>query len=413
VPTSGVSEKLAKCQALLVVLYAISLPLSLTASWAVLLSGIAVWILQAIVGRRPSPASPALAPSLPPLAAPLGVFAGVVTVSGLVNGGLGEAGKSLESLRALLVYFWAYQVFAGSRLAMVVSVQALLAVGACAGVWGMVQQLFHFHPFGYPYLQGTGFLGSPMAFAGQMQIFGLLALGVLLSGGYGRLRQLLAGRVRFGAVTAANLVGVVFASERGAWLGVIAGIISLAGIYSWRALLKSCLTLAVVSLAAWATIPVVQTRLAPLQHWQEDVSTRVRLFLWRESINRWRQSPILGVGIRRYPHFNIPEAIVPGRSTDINHAHSNYFQILTTTGVVGLAAYLWLWLCALRMALGQAGTAGDSLDRGLALGVFAATVALMVSGAFEYNFGTSQVRLAQWFALALIGNAGGSKRSDA
>jgi len=30
------------------------------------------------------------------------------------------------------------------------------------------------------------------------------------------------------------------------------------------------------------------------------------------------------------------------------------------------------------------------------------TAALMVAGIFEYNFGTAQVRLAQWFVLAML-----------
>jgi len=41
-------------------------------------------------------------------------------------------------------------------------------------------------------------------------------------------------------------------------------------------------------------------------------------------------------------------------------------------------------------------------ERGIAVGLFAALVSLTIAGLAEYNFGTGQVRLALWFALALL-----------
>src|SRR5262249_31950693 len=105
-------------------------------------------------------------------------------------------------------------------------------------------------------------------------------------------------------------------------------------------------------------------------------------------------------------HFDFPEAIVPGHSKDLNHAHNNYLHILATTGMFGLITYLWLWLVVLTTSVRTykkvAGQPGDGTHSSLALGVFGATVALMVAGIFEYNFGTAQLRLAQWFVLAML-----------
>jgi O-antigen ligase len=134
--------------------------------------------------------------------------------------------------------------------------------------------------------------------------------------------------------------------------------------------------------------------------WHNDISVKVRFFLWQQALEHWTSAPWFGIGIRRFPHYDIPEAIVPGKSIDINHAHSNIFQLATTLGIIGLLAYVWIMLKAALTAIRH--ISENSLFSPIALGVFGGTVALFVSGLFEYNFGTSQVRLAQWLILAML-----------
>jgi hypothetical protein len=43
-----------------------------------------------------------------------------------------------------------------------------------SGLFGLIQQVFNFHPFTYPFLQATGFLNEPMSFAGLMQLTSFL-----------------------------------------------------------------------------------------------------------------------------------------------------------------------------------------------------------------------------------------------
>ena len=121
---------------------------------------------------------------------------------------------------------------------------------------------------------------------------------------------------------------------------------------------------------------------------------------------------MFGTGINRFPHLALSDAVVPGKTTYCNHAHSNYLQILATTGIIGTVAYLYLLFASLLAALRAAEPSPESIqnksaeaaafDQVLGLGVLIVIVSLMVSGLFEYNFGTGQVRLAEWFVLALI-----------
>lgn len=400
---SPVVMRLRQVQRLLLVLYAASLPLSLTLSWILFVVGLLVSALHLVIGHKPlSAAALKERLRLPPLSEPIAIFATAVTISGGVAGGVSEALASFWTLKTLLVYFWASYVVSTDRQAVPQSIGALLLCAGISGLWAMVQQLTGFHPFGYPYLQGTGFLGGPMPFAGQMQLFSLLSLGLLLGNGFNKLSQPLSRWPVFATIVVANCLGVFFASERSAWLGVAVGALAMAYLISWRTMLKCCAVLALIGFLSWATVPVVKQRLEPLANWHRDVGVTVRLKIWRESLQHWRDHRLTGVGIRRYPHFNVPEAIVPGHSIDLNHAHSNYIHILTTTGLAGLTAYCLLWISALALIVRAYRGCTSFFDRALALGIFGGTVALIVSGIFEYNFGASQVRLAQWYLLALL-----------
>jgi O-antigen ligase len=382
------------------------LPVSLTATWVCLIAGISFAILSHILQRTLGTEGAASTTKIP-LAWQVGLFAAVVTISGAFGAtegqsSLSEAFASLLTLRALLTYFWACHLFSGRREIATRCLQLLLSLTALSGFYGAIQQIFNFHPFTYPYLQGTGFHASPMPFAGQMQLMGMLSLGLLLSGAW---KELFARRALFIVLTLGNLAGIVFAGERGAWLGAFVGILAIASMVSWKTFTKAAGALLLIGVLSWAFVPLVQTRVNAALSGQSDVGTRVRFELWSKSIQLWQTSPILGVGIRHFPVLDIPEAIVPGKSKNINHAHSNYFHILSTTGLAGIVAYIWLFISALCVSLGlfhQGKNANDLLAKGIGMGITGGTVALLISGAFEYNFGTAQVRLAQWFLLGLL-----------
>ena len=210
-------------------------------------------------------------------------------------------------------------------------------------------------------------------------------------------------------VTAAfNLLGLVFASERSAWLGGIFGVLTVASMVSWRAALKAAGGLALVGVVLWFMVPVVQTRVAPLlTNWQSDPSVKVRLIVWRESFESFKQHPVSGTGLRRFTPIKGEQvsAYVPAGKGYIDHAHSNYLHVLATTGAIGFSAYLYLIGSVLLLSFKEARiqTAQGCFSRSVGIGCLAAMVSLLVAGLFEYNFGTGQIRLTQWFVLAFLG----------
>lgn len=416
-----VRQALLHIQQWLCLVFAASLPVSLTASWVVLTIGLILLALELI--WQPHQLAIFTKPRVNKIAAGIALLSLIAMFSGAINssptyGRFGsawfmEAIQSAVALKALLAFFWSARIFSQSRATAAKAIGILIATAAVAGLWGSIQQIFNFHPFGYKYLQGTGFHGGPMAFAGQMQLFSLLAAAVALKNGLQtgpadspsfRIAWLKK-PVFLWILVALNLAGVLFAGERNAWLGEAAGIAVLALFMPRQLIWGMSVLLALAGSLLWTMVPLVRTRIESLFSGQ-DISIISRIKIWTECLhNYFPQSPLFGVGIRRFPHFSLPEAIVPGISVDLNHAHSNYIHILTCLGIAGLFAFgvLWLlvlWACQQLYREGRQNK--DTLAQATAVGLLAGTVALMISGIFEYNFGTAHVRLAQWFLLGLV-----------
>ncbi len=394
---TGAKELINKIERILLVALAVSFCTSLTATWICLTLLLIVALVAGDRRRRLHLIVSA------PLFWPLLVFCCCIVLAGFAHGGLREALQSVATTRGLLVYLIAYQAYRLNDCRNMLSV--LFVCAALSGLFAVIQQLFNFHPFTYPYLQATGFLGDPMSFAGLMQLTSFTALGVLarrwqLKGDPG-LSSWPQNNKLMAVIVLANFLGLIFASERSAWLGMLVALPIVFLYISPKVFFRGTIVLAVASILAWSFVPVVKTRLASLAHFDQDVSVKARLVIWSKAWQIFQEHPVLGVGPRNFPSIDMPEAIVPQHSTGLNHAHSNYLQILATTGLVGFCAFFVLLAASLCAAVRQI-RSSDAFASGLGLGLLGALLSLSVAGLFEYNFGSGQVKLIQWFLLALL-----------
>ncbi|RTL44074.1 MAG: hypothetical protein EKK48_07250 [Candidatus Melainabacteria bacterium] len=392
-------ERLVAVQDWLLIAYAASLSLPITIPWIILTIGIIVGLVQIALSARQK----TLRLSVPPLAVPIGVLALVYFISGLCNGGLKEASASVGIMRTFLVYFWAFYAIDRRTELKAKVMPALLCMGAAGGIAATIEHQFQLHIGSFKYLQGTGFLSGPMAFAGVMQLLGLLSLALLLTGSYQNLSGFFKDKKVFIAITLANLLGVLFAFERSAWLGFAFGALLVAGLVSRKLALKVVSVGLVIAVVGWFALPAVQARMGSILRGEQEESSRQRMEVWISAIDQYKssvKSEIIGVGPRKFS----PLPIQGPNKQVLDHAHSNYLQSLTTTGVVGLFAYLWLCIASLKLAWQNArrNRSDEHLDKSISLGVFGGIVSLMIAGLFEYNFGTGNVRLAQWFLLAML-----------
>ncbi len=360
--------------------------------------------------------------SLGPLSVSLLAYAAAVAISGFGRPSLElghlsgkEVLHNLTTLRPLIVYFWAFDIFKNMPRVRQPAILCMLSAAALGGIMAAIQQLFNWHPWGTLFLQGTGFLNEPMSFSGIMQIFSLLALALWITGGFRRFRKPFNQPLVFLLITIANIAGLVFASERSAWLGFVVAFVLSTSLLSLRLMFAACITLGAAVTFAWFFLPVVQIRLLPMFSGQGDAGMSVRFRIWHTAYLEFLRSPITGIGTTKFPHIEASDATQLGKSY-LAHAHSNVMQVLSTAGILGLCSYIWIVLSVFGVSIKHLlrntphKTSQETVwanykqrsERGIALGLFAAFVSLTISGLGEYNFGTGQVRLALWFALALL-----------
>jgi O-antigen ligase len=217
--------------------------------------------------------------------------------------------------------------------------------------------------------------------------------------------------------TVAILGGIGFSFSRGAWLGVIAGLV-ISGALAFRRYLIPIAAvapvLAVGFLLLGTSAPTALTgRLGsiveearpfdasniPVTH--ENFATAERMAHWQAGWNMFLDHPITGIGPGNY-NARYPEYFVRAEFRfSQGHAHNYYIHALAETGLVGLLLYLTLMFSALGVAL-RVALRGVGFARALALGAVGTTSAVMMHNVFEnlhvLNLG---IQLGATWVLAL------------
>jgi hypothetical protein len=116
-----------------------------------------------------------------------------------------------------------------------------------------------------------------------------------------------------------------------------------------------------------------------------DPSTSARFVSMQEALGGWAKRPILGYGV-----------------TGFGFMDAQYFRTLVETGVVGLAAFLWLVWSALRSGVASFRTLANPEERGLALGFVAGLVGLLVHAIGANTFIIVRVMEPFWFFAAVV-----------
>lgn len=235
----------------------------------------------------------------------------------------------------------------------------------------------------------TGFMGHWMTFSGQEMLILMLLVAWLVSGA----------RRRWWDWTALGLivVALLLAFTRGVWLGCLAG-----GVYLlWRKRRRWILALPVAGLVLYLVSPAwLQMRARSIFSNHSDNSVQARLLMWKAGLAMVKDRPVLGVGpdgvkyeFERYR----PDAYKP--PAWYGHLHNNYIEIAAERGLPALAFFLWFMFMALRDQHRLSRRFSSHATAYLAHGAAAATIAFLVAGFFEYNFGDSEVAMLWLFTL--------------
>lgn len=83
-----------------------------------------------------------------------------------------------------------------------------------------------------------------------------------------------------------------------------------------------------------------------LQQGTEEATAHSRMRFWGRAWRMFLDKPIIGHGIGQYPAENARYRLpgVENKVTDRLVCHSNWFQVLSELGIIGLSCYLVIWL---------------------------------------------------------------------
>ncbi len=136
-----------------------------------------------------------------------------------------------------------------------------------------------------------------------------------------------------------------------------------------------------------------------------DPGTQYRVLMWRDGLRLIRAHPWFGVGMNtirdEWWEFDLAAY---SKYHLRSHFHSTPIQLAVTQGIPVLLAWCVLMGCYLLMLLRLVNKARERQDfqiYALALGIFGATGAFLVSSLVQNNFGDSVVVLQFWFLVGI------------
>jgi hypothetical protein len=235
-----------------------------------------------------------------------------------------------------------------------------------------------------------GEVGEPNTFGGYLVFMG--AIGVAL---IDHLKDM---RVRLGLalVLLVLLISFLYTQSRASYLAVIPAYLVLSLLSQRRFYLIAALIVA-LALSPLIIPRVAKERIAftfmqPEEKGQIqfgkvrlDTSASARIIGYKRGFSAWRKRPILGYGVTGH-HF----------------MDAQYPRILVETGIVGMLAFAWLVYAIFQVGLNTWRYAQGDLLRGLAVGLVAGFVGLLVHAIGANTFIIVRIMEPFWFVTGIV-----------
>jgi O-antigen ligase len=322
---------------------------------------------------------------------------------------------------ALLVGYLVYVVpRRWQDVAVLVGVLVLAPLGEA--LFAVVQSVRGIGPAAFqiansPFTRAFGTIGQPNSFAGYLNGAWPLVLCLTVVAWQRRSRWVWPLLGALAVIGAALLLSF----SRGAWIGALAGVLVILWLVGgwWRRGVALIVVTAVVVLAGgWQYVPApfgprlgsaTQIFSAP-DIMRDDAQQRPTVYAaveraaqFRAGVAMWQSAPLLGIGPGSYTRV-YPEFARQGWLISRGHAHNAYVQIIAEQGIVGLSAYLWLWLVQWRRAWRTTHVGG--VARWVAIAACGTMAAVAVHECFEYL----QVNYLPLHTAAVVALAGVAMR---
>ena len=329
-----------------------------------------------------------------PLDLPLLLFAAAEVASLLVARDRAHAVRSLRGEWVLLFYPLFVQALDRGRVRRACNL--LVAVAGLVAIYAVWQTIFGVDLVRHRPLERIGGLHIAIGFFDHHLTYGGSVLITTLSSlGLSRLPASPAATGLRLASAAAQWLGLVVSFARTAWAGFLAATLGGSLVARGRARRVAVAALALGVLVA-AVVPAIRERIGSPAALLDD--PRVRL--WHTALRIWVDHPILGAGMGAFKVL-FPAYRVPGTYDATGNPHNEVLNILVNCGVVGLAAFGFLWVRFYRHAARayRSLPAGDAARPILLAGMLVAT-GILVGGFGQCYLLDEEVAGLFWFVIA-------------
>ncbi|MFH1771974.1 MAG: O-antigen ligase family protein [Candidatus Omnitrophota bacterium] len=189
---------------------------------------------------------------------------------------------------------------------------------------------------------------------------------------------------------ALNLYCNLFLFSRGAYLATLAGFLFLAIARSRKLIIP----IALILIFWQAVLPkevVERVKETKQEEGRLDESAQTRIILWQQSIEYFKQNPVIGVGFNVFSHLGLKR-----------DAHNVYLRTLAEEGLVGLSFLLLIMAIAIRRGWRLYKNSGDVFFKGLGLGFCACVIAVMAGNFFGDRWSYLPLGAYFWVYLGMV-----------
>jgi len=243
------------------------------------------------------------------------------------------------------------------------------------------------------FFEATGLFGHHLTFGGYLMMVLLLSGCLFLFGTRGR------ERLFYGSSSLVIFLALLFSYARSAWIGLLAGALGVAALRGRRTLAAALAGIAViVALAAVLLAPVREQAGEAVAQLFDPTVTSDRLQLWSAARQLIGDHPLLGAGSGQ------AAGLLQDYGCDLGygHLHNDLINTAANSGLLGLAAFLWIWIASLRLTA-RCRRSLQETPRAAAVAAagFGIVIALLAAGQFQCYYTDAEDGMLLWFLLGL------------
>jgi O-antigen ligase len=245
-------------------------------------------------------------------------------------------------------------------------------------------------------LRAQGTFNNPLTFAEYLLIILCLSVALIFSTEIKKLK--------FFFILSIFIIGfgILFSYTRSSWLGLFGAMIFISIIIGRKAYISIAIFLLLIGSISCSLDNTLIKRAKSIFEYSEQ-SQNVRLSIWCITLWMIKDYPVVGVGEGNYKKIFGEYKDELGINTKIwGEAHNTFLHVLATRGIIGLLAFLWLWIVFFKESILGYINIRDSFLRFLLLGALAGMIGIHIAGLFEHVFGDSEVAMLIWFIMGLV-----------